>query len=350
MARPKKSSLKKNPPDDQVVIEVLPALEEEETTPEVLEVSDDVDALDVIEIEEPIAETADATDEPDTNKYYPTTYNPLDLYLREVSKIKPLSKEEEKAVALKYFQTKDVIAARTLIQANLWLVIKLARDYQNAARNLLDLVQEGNLGLMEAVKNFDPFREVRFPSYATWWIKAYIVRYLIANFRMVKIGTTQAQRKLFFNLKKEKEKLERQGFFPAPKLLAEKLDVRESDIVEMEQRLSANDMSVDAPLSDNPDSDMLSILPSNQESAEELLADKQSKEMLKENFAAFEKTLNEKERVIFHERLLQDEKATLQELSDKLLISKERVRQIEERLLTKLKDFLTGKIDPLEIS
>jgi RNA polymerase sigma-32 factor len=343
MGRPKKS-LKKNSATNEAIIEVLPAISsdvEEDLLPEPL------DAVEVVELEDSIAEDLQEKEE---KQYYPTKYNPLDIYLREVSKIRRITKEEEKEISLRYFQTKDIAAARTLIQSNLWLVIRLARDYQNAARNLLDLIQEGNLGLMEAVKNFDPFREVRFPSYATWWIKAYIVRYLIANFRMVKIGTTQAQRKLFFNLKKEKEKLERQGFFPAPKLLAEKLDVRESDIIEMEQRLSSGDMSVDAPLSDNPDSDMLSILPNQQMSAEDVLSEYQSQQNLKEHFAEFEKTLNAKEKVIFRERLLQEQKATLHELSEKLLVSKERIRQIEERLLEKLKDFLTDKIDPLEIS
>ena len=345
MARAKKKDTEKVSGKNVPIVEVLPALEEEhEELP--LPLKEVVDVVDPVTFEDPTIEIAE---EVEKKSSYPTRYDPLDLYLREVSKIPRITKEEEKAIATKYVQSKDITAARTLIQSNLWLVIKIARDYQNAARNLLDLIQEGNLGLMEAVKNFDPFREVRFPSYASWWVKAYIVRYLIANFRMVKIGTTQAQRKLFFNLRKEKEKLERQGFFAAPKLLAEKLDVRESDIIEMEQRLSGSDMSVDAPLSENPDSDMLSVLSNNQVSAEDLLSDKEEKRILTENFAEFETMLNDKERVIFRERLLSEEKATLQELSDKLFVSKERVRQIEERLLTKLKEFLSDKIDPLEI-
>ena len=150
---------------------------------------------------------------------------------------------------MQYHEKQDVQAAYSLVSSNLWLVVKVAREYEQAARSLLDLIQEGNIGLMEAIKNFDPYRGVRFPSYAVYWIRAYMIRFIISNLRMVKIGTTQAQRKLFFNLKKEKEKLEREGFYAAPKLLAERLQVKESEIVEMEQRLGGNDVSFDAPLS-----------------------------------------------------------------------------------------------------
>ncbi|MCB0336716.1 MAG: sigma-70 family RNA polymerase sigma factor, partial [Bdellovibrionales bacterium] len=162
------------------------------------------------------------------------SYNPLTAYLREMRNFPKLTREEEKELAVQYRENKDLEAAYQLVSSNLWLVVKIARDYEKAARSLLDLIQEGNIGLMEAVKNFDPYRGVRFPSYAVWWIRAYIVRYLIANWRMVKIGTTQAQRKLFFNLQKEKEKLERDGFYPGPKLLAEKLEVKEKEIIEMQ--------------------------------------------------------------------------------------------------------------------
>ena len=293
--------------------ELQDSLPIEALVPEVI----DDDALDFLEPEISIDDDTTVDSIPEekaivAKDYYPSRQNPLDIYLREVNRIPPISREEEKALALRYVEQKDMAAAKSLIQANLWLVVKIARDYQNAAKNLLDLIQEGNMGLMEAVKHFDPLREVRLPSYAAWWIKAYIVRYLIANFRMVKIGTTQAQRKLFFNLKKEKEKLERQGFFPAPKLLAEKLQVRESDVIEMEQRMGSSDMSVDTPLHDNPDSDMLSVLPNHQESAEDLLADHETITNLRNNFDQFEKSLNDKEKIIFRKRLLSEEKAKLQ--------------------------------------
>lgn len=281
---------------------------------------------------------------PNKNSREIVSYDPLHAYLREMQRYPILSKEEEHELALKYYNEKDVQAAYKLISSNLWLVVKIARDYEKAVRSLLDIIQEGNIGLMEAVKNFDPYRGVRFPSYAVWWIKAYIIRYVIANWRLVKIGTTQAQRKLFFNLKKEKEKLEREGIFPAPKLLAEKLNVKESEISEMEQRLSGADMSVDAPIQDNPDNTLLSLLPSGAANAEDLLAHKQTIERLLENLDLFSSTLNHKELLIFKQRMLGEEKATLQDVSDQLAISRERVRQIENKIREKLKIFLTQKL------
>lgn len=273
----------------------------------------------------------------------PVPYDTLSAYLREISQFPQLSREDEKELALRFLKTKDREAAYRLISSNLMLVVKIARDYEKAARSILDLIQEGNIGLMEAVQNFDPYKEVRFPSYAIWWIKAYIIRYIIANWRMVKIGTTQAQRKLFFNLKKERDKLEREGFFPAPKLLAEKLNVKESEVIEMEQRLSAPDMSVDAPLHEDSDSSLLSVLPARGASAEQLLATKQSRQLLQTSIEQFMQGLKENERAIFTQRMLAEDKATLQDLSDQLALSRERVRQIENRLREKFKDFLQSK-------
>ena len=273
----------------------------------------------------------------------PVPYDTLNAYLREISQFPPLTKAEEKELALRYYHTKDREAAYHLISSNLVLVVKIARDYERAARSILDLIQEGNIGLMEAVQNFDPYKEVRFPSYAIWWIKAYIIRYLIANWRLVKIGTTQAQRKLFFNLKKERDKLEREGYFPAPKLLAEKLNVKESEVIEMEQRLNAPDLSVDAPLGEEPNSSLLSIMPSSGPSAEQLLSAKQAQQQLQTSISEFSATLNEKEQAIFSRRMLAEDKATLQDLSDQLHLSRERVRQIESRLRDKFKDFLQDK-------
>jgi RNA polymerase sigma-32 factor len=271
-------------------------------------------------------------------------YSPLDAYLSEIRRFSPLSREEEHDVALEYQKTKSSDSAYRLVSSNLWLVVKLARDYERVARNLLDLIQEGNIGLMEAVKNFDPYRGVRFPSYAVWWIRAYIIRYIIANWRLVKIGTTQAQRKLFFNLKKESERLERQGIYPSARLLAEKLDVREGDVVEMTQRLNGPDVSVDAPLQDDSDSSLLSLLPSDRESAEDLMARKEMRQILHRSIEDFESGLTEKEKLIFHGRVLDEDKLTLQEISDQLSLSKERVRQIENKLKERLKIFLSTQM------
>lgn len=313
--------------------------------PEVL----DAELVEQADIPDEVSEPSNEDDEGGSRALIstsaPAAVDALSAYLREIAHYPPLSREEEHTLAVRYVKEQDLQAAYTLVSSNLWLVVKLAREYERAARNLLDLIQEGNIGLMEAVKNFDPYRGVRLPSYAAWWIKAYIVRYLIANWRMVKIGTTQAQRKLFFNLHKEKERLEREGFFPTAKLIAEKLDVRESDVVEMQQRLGGGDMSVDAPVGEDGSATLLSVLPSGGESAEELLAAKQLRALLDESIAEFARGLNDKERLILDQRLLAEEKSTLHEIAEQLLVSAERVRQIESRVKEKLKTFLQGRLE-----
>ncbi|MDZ4784561.1 MAG: RNA polymerase factor sigma-32 [bacterium] len=292
------------------------------------------DLSDLVEIE-PSAKESSAV----------VTYDPLKAYLSEVAQHPKISKEEEKALAIKFKETGDLDAAYKLIVSNLWLVVAIARKYQRAARSVLDLIQEGNIGLMDAVKSFDPYRDVRFPSYASWWIKAYIVRFVIANWRLVKIGTTQAQRKLFFNLEKEREKLEKQGFVPTSKLLAENLNVKESEVIEMQQRLGGSDVSVDAPLSSDSDASSLhSILPSAGLSIEESLAAEEIKLKIIKVMQEFTKTLNPKELAIYEKRLLSDEKATLQEIAEEFSLSKERIRQLEGRIKEKLKVFLKEKL------
>ncbi|MCB0329416.1 MAG: RNA polymerase factor sigma-32 [Bdellovibrionales bacterium] len=274
-------------------------------------------------------------------------FDSLTAYMREIRRYPKLTREEEHELAVRYKEDKDIEAAYSLVSSNLWLVVKLAKEYERSARNLLDLIQEGNIGLMEAVKNYDPYRGVRFPSYAVWWVKAFIIRYMIANLRIVKVGTTQAQRKLFFNLHKEKEKLERMGIYPGPKLLAEKLNVKESEVVEMEQRLGSPDLSVDAPLSpdDEGGGSLLGVLASGELSSEELVERKERAEFIRKGFDDFAETLKDRERIIFQKRMLSEEKATLQELSDELSISRERVRQIENRVKEKLQKFFSERLD-----
>lgn len=264
----------------------------------------------------------------------------LSTYLREVRQYPRLTPAEERELALRYFREKDLDAAYKLVSSNLWLVVKIAREYERAAKNIMDLIQEGNIGLMEAVKNFDPFKEVRFPSYAVWWIKAYIIKYVIANWRLVKVGTTQAQRKLFFNLQKEKDRLEREGIFPTSKLLAEKLDVREKDVVEMEQRLSGGDLSLDAPVTDEGGATLMSVLPSEGASIEDAMFGAERALLLRTALEEFALTLTERDRSIFEKRMLAEEKETLQDLSEQLHLSRERIRQIESKIQEKLKEFL----------
>jgi RNA polymerase sigma-32 factor len=277
-------------------------------------------------------------------------FDPLQRYLREIRRYPLLSREEEYELAVEYQKTGNVEAAYRLVTANLRLVVLIAREYQRAFRQLIDLIQEGNIGLMEAVKKFDPYRGVRFPSYAAWWIRAYIIRYVMNNWRLVKIGTTQAQRKLFFNLQKEKQRLEAEGITPGPKLLAQRLDVKEKEVIEMEQRLAARDLSVDSPIDNEGDATMLDFLTSSQATTEDQLADAEYRQRLREKIKEFGATLKGKEKVIFDARLLAEEPLTLQDIGERYNISRERVRQLEVRLKKKLKAYLESQFEDLKNS
>lgn len=283
-------------------------------------------------------------DEADARDKALVPFDPLQRYLAEIRRFPLLSREEEHRLAVEYKEYGNVEAAYKLVTANLRLVVMIAREYQKAFKTLLDLIQEGNMGLMEAVKNFDPYRGVRFPSYAVWWIRAYMIRYIMNDWRMVKIGTTQAQRKLFFNLQKEKEKIEKEGLTPGPKLLAQRLNVKEDEVVEMEQRLASRDLSVDVPIGDDDEATLLHFLPDDKQSPEEQFADTQVRDLLRDKMAAFAKNLKDKELVIYQERLLNEEPLTLREIGEKYGISRERVRQIEERLKKKLKTYLSKEL------
>jgi RNA polymerase sigma-32 factor len=277
-------------------------------------------------------------------------FDPLQRYLSEIRRFALLSRDEEHRLAVQYKEYGNLDAAYKLVTANLRLVVMIAREYQKAFKNLLDLIQEGNMGLMEAVKNFDPYRGVRFPSYAVWWIRAYMIRYIMNDWRMVKIGTTQAQRKLFFNLQKEKEKIEAEGLTPGPKLLAQRLNVKEEEVVEMEQRLASRDLSVDVPIGDNEEATMLNFLQDAKQTPEEEIAETQYRDLLREKMEQFAKGLKDKELVIYRERLLNEDPLTLREIGDKYGISRERVRQIEERVKKKLKNYLKDFKDSTDIS
>jgi RNA polymerase sigma-32 factor len=294
------------------------------------------------EIELPKIPAVEESDENEGKALVP--FEPLQRYLAEIRRFPVLSREEEHKLAVDYKEYGNLEAAYKLVMGNLRLVVMIAREYQKAFKNLLDLIQEGNMGLMEAVKNFDPYRGVRFPSYAVWWIRAYIIRYIMSDWRMVKIGTTQAQRKLFFNLQKEKEKLEAEGITPGPKLLAQRLNVKENEVIEMEQRLGSRDLSVDVPIGEGDEATLLNFLPDDKQSPEEQFAETQYRELLREKMAQFAKGLKDKELVIYRERLLNEDPLTLREIGEKYGISRERVRQIEERVKKKLKTYLSKEL------
>ncbi len=270
--------------------------------------------------------------------------DPLKRYLEEVRRYPLLTAEQELALALKLRNEGDMEAAKILVSANLRLVVKIAFEYRSLYTNVMDLIQEGNVGLMKAVSKYDPSKGARLGYYASWWIKSYMLKYLLDNFRLVKIGTTQAQKKLFYHLMREKERLEAQGIPASPKLLADQLHVREKDVVEMEGRLSGGgaEVSLDAPVGDGEgrSASHVDFLADDEESADEKLARNELVKLLKKKLPDFEKTLNEREQRLLHDRLLSDEPQTLQEVADNYGLTRERARQIEAKVVFKLKDFL----------
>lgn len=280
----------------------------------------------------------------------PATTDPLSTYLREIAKFPVLTREEEAEIALYYAKHHDKESAQKLVVANLRLVVKIAMEYQRAFQNLLDLIQEGNTGLLRAVAKYDISKGTRFSYYASWWIRAYILKYLVDNFRLVKLGTTQAQKKLFFNLMKEKRKMEAMGFTPQTHLLSEKLDVKEKDIVQMEQRMGSADLSLDAPQAGFEGKTNLESLPDDKATPDDKAEADELKKILFQNLDEFVGILNEKEKSIFTKRMYAEVPKTLQEIADQYGITRERIRQIEERVVVKLKKFFSEKGLKAEIS
>ncbi|RPH51426.1 MAG: sigma-70 family RNA polymerase sigma factor [Desulfobacteraceae bacterium] len=272
-------------------------------------------------------------------------YDPLQRYLMEISKHKLLSRDREHELALKIFEHDDREAAYEMVTSNLRLVVKIALEFQRVwMQNLLDLIQEGNIGLMQAVRKFDPYKNVKFSYYASFWIKAYILKFIMDNWRLVKIGTTQGQRKLFFKLKKEKQSLIEQGFDPKPKLLSERLGVTEKEIVDMDQRLDGWDVSLDAPLTDDSDSEKIEFISYDSESAEEQISKKQMDNLIHGKIEEFRKLMTKRENEIFDLRIFSDSPATLQEIGDRYGISRERVRQVEKNIITKMREFIKKEL------
>jgi len=271
-------------------------------------------------------------------------YDPLQHYMAEIRRYRYLTKEEEMRLAIKYKEEGDLDAISKLIMANLKLVIIIAMEYKRIGINMMDLIQEGNLGLMQAVKKFDPYRNLRLVTYATWWVKAYMLRYIMNNWRLVKIGTTQAQRKLFFNLMKEKARLEALGYEAGPKLLASELGVKEKEVIEMDQRLGSQDMSLDEPLSEDSESTLLNVLSSGETAVVDRLADDQVSSIFKEKVAEFSEGLNERDLDILQNRILSEEPKSLSEIGRKYDISKERVRQLEGNIIKRLKEYLQREV------
>jgi len=279
--------------------------------------------------------------------------DPLQAYMREVQQHSLLSPDEEHDLAVKYEKTGDVAAAAKLVTANLRLVVKLAYEYRRAYRNMMDLIQEGNIGLMQAVKRYDPYRGVKLSSYAAWWIRAYMLRYILNNHRMVKIGTTQAQRKLFFNLAKEKARLTAMGIEPTHDEIAKSLNVEEKDVVEMDRRLARGDASLDTPVAeaDGRSTARIDLLPSASVGPEGATETAELSLLVREKLEEFRETLVGKDITIFDKRLVAEDPVTLQQLGDEFGVSRERVRQLEARLRNRVGAFLREALgDAVEVT
>jgi len=267
--------------------------------------------------------------------------DPLRAYLAEVQKYPLLTEEEEKELVRRFHEQGDVEAAKSLVTSHLRLVVKIAMEYKSAYHNVLDLIGEGNVGLMYAVRKFDPDKGARLGYYATWWIRSYILKYILDNFRLIKIGTTKTQRKLFYNLMQEKQKIENMGYYADSRLLSSKLGVDTSEIDEMSMRLTQPELALEAPVSGESKSAVLEdFIADDDIPIDEKISNKQMHDIFREKLAEFSKKLNVRELKILKERLLSEVPLTLQEIADEYGISKERARQIETRIMDKLKAYI----------
>jgi len=265
----------------------------------------------------------------------------IDQYVSEINRYKLLTREQENELAKRYVEKGELSAAHKLVVSNLRFVVKIAHEYRGYGLKLLDLVQEGNIGLMMAVKKFDPSKGYRLISYAVWWIRAYIQNFIIRSWSLVKLGTTQAQRKLFFKLRSERDRADREagpGETASAKSLAKRLKVAEGEVNDMEMRLAARDFSLDAELEPGARQSHLDLLADDKgPSQEEELAKLEERRLVRGKVHEAMGSLNEKERYIVENRLMTDEPKTLQEIGQHFSISRERARQIEGNVIRKIR-------------
>lgn len=269
----------------------------------------------------------------------PVVADSLTVYLREIRKFPVLTHEEEYRFAVKFYEDKDLEAAHSLITSNLRFVVKIAAEYRSYGLKMLDLIQEGNVGLMMAVRKFNPYKGIRLISYAVWWIRAYIQNHIISAWSLLKIGTTQAQKKLFFKLNQAKNAIKGLTGTDDIEATATSLHVKESEVLEMDQRMRG-DFYLDAEIKNGDGLTILETLADERQNQEDTLAELQESELLKQHIAGALGKLNEKERFIVEQRVTADTPLTLQEIADRFSISRERVRQIEEAALRKIKSYL----------
>ncbi len=313
-------------------------------------VTDDEVALDPAELpgDEPVFDSREVVEiaPKKTAERGITTTDPLSLYLSEIRKYPLLTREQEVELAKKYFESKDPTLAQTLVKSNLRFVVKIAAEYAKFSNKLIDVIQEGNVGLMHAVKEFNPYKGNRLITYAVWWIRGYIQEYLMRQFSMVRIGTTANQRKLFYQLQRQKQELEKMSSVENVAQLSHKLGISPEEISEMAKRLSSRDVSLDKPAHGGDEhATPLSALLRKEDGSlplDEQLALDEQLSLLMSAVDSLRAQLNEKETILLQERILSDEPLTLQEIGDKYGISREAVRQTETRLMKKIKEAMIG--------
>lgn len=343
----KKSSPKKNKASEvrEVEAEILldSDLEKEEDQSKLSEVNFDEDKnlspYELLDDEDKKDTEPVVFVKPETESNSLATTDPMAQYIREVQKYPLLTKEQEYELAVLYRDTGDKEAAEKLVTANLRFVIKVAAEYAKYGSKLIDVVQEGNVGLMHAVKEFNPYKGVRLITYAVWWIRGYIKEYLMRQQSMVRIGTNAKQKKLFHQLRREERKLELMGKEPDVKLLATKLEVPEKDVVQMQQRIRFGDMSLDQNVDSEGRTQWIDMqVDPDEELQDEALAKQEMLNMILEKIVEIKDSLNEKELYILQHRIMEDEPMTLQEIGDHFNVSRERARQLEARVLKRLKE------------
>jgi RNA polymerase sigma-32 factor len=274
----------------------------------------------------------------------------LTAYMSQLRHHAPITREEEHELAVRWIEEGDVEAAKQLVLSNLRLVVKISMEYRRAWTNTLDLIQEGNVGLMEAVQRFDPYQGVKLSSYAVYWIRAYILKYILDNMRSVRLGTTRASRKLFFRLNKEKRELERLGYDVEPKLIAERLDVTEDDVIDMESRLARPDLSFDAPIRSD-DADGMTFgdrMAGTGISAESAVGAGELREVFLGKIEEFAEGLGDRDQQILRERILAEDPRTLADLGEEFDVSRERVRQLEAKLVKRLRTYMEENLVDFE--
>ena len=273
----------------------------------------------------------------------PVQFDPLKKYLAEILRYPVLTREEEKKISGLVFDHHDMDAAHKLTVSNLRIVVKIAMRYHNTYNNVLDLIQEGNMGLLHAVKKYNPYKGTKFSSYAALWIRAYILKFLMDSWSLVKTGTTQAQRKLFYGLRSEKRRLEALGIDPTPKVLARSFGVKEWEVEDMEKRLSQGDIALDVPLYDGTDETLIDRL-SSDEDVEEIVSGRYESGILSAKLKEFKATLDDRDLYIFNRRLVAEDPISLQDIGDNCRISRERVRQVQSRIVKRLKTHCQGSL------